>query len=119
MKKYILLFVILYGFSSVLYSCAPLRKPLDNRSGFSKYLEETESYIRKEDWKNALNSLGNANKAWKQLKPILQLDIDHDYVNVIESNFILLKGYIETQEKPDSLAIILLIQDAWENIGSM
>jgi hypothetical protein len=103
----------------MLYSCAPLRKPLDRRSEFSKHLKATEDYIRKEDWTNAENSLKQAQKSWHKVKPILQLDIDHDYVNDIENNFDLLKAYVETKEKPDALAIIYLIQNNWSNIDAM
>jgi hypothetical protein len=49
----------------------------------------------------------------------MQIDIDHDYVNNIENNFVLLKAYIESQEKTHSLATILLIQEDWKNIGEM
>ena len=100
-------------------SCGLLRKPLDNRSGFSKHLKQTENYIRNEDWGNAKSSLEYSEKTWKQIKPILQVDIDHDYVNDIEKDFIKLEGYIDTKEKPDSLTSILLIQDTWKNIGSL
>lgn len=46
------------------------------------------------------------------------VDIDHDYVNSIEDDFIKLEGYIDTNEKVDLLASILLVQDTWKNIGS-
>lgn len=119
MKKTAALFIMLYVFLSILCSCEPIRKPLDSRTGFSKCLKETENYIRNEDWQNAMDSLENANKAWKRLKPIIQVDVDHDYINVIETNFTLLKAYIETREKSDSLGLILIIQQDWKNIGSM
>lgn len=100
-------------------SCGLIREPLDNKSGFSKYLKDTEGNIRQEEWNKADQSLRNSQKAWKSLKPIMQIDIDHDYINDIENNFALLKGYIETQEKAQSLATIFLIQKNWENIGEM
>lgn len=118
MKKHVFLFIALGIFLS-LCACEPIRKPIDNRIGFSKYLKETEKSIRNEDWQNAQNSLDNANRAWRSIKPILQIDIDHDYVNDIENNFTQLKAYIETKEKPDSLSLILLIQQDWETIGEM
>ena len=72
-----------------------------------------------EEWKNAKTSLENNIKTWKELKPLFQIDIDHDYINDIEENFTKLKGYIDTKEKADSLATILLIRDTWKNIGSL
>lgn len=116
MRKFIILVTLILF---ILCACDPIRRPIDNKTGFSKYLKETENYIRIEDWQNAQNSMENANNIWKKLKPVLQLDIDHDYVNIIESNFVLLRAYIETKEKSDSLAMILLIQEDWKNIGSM
>jgi hypothetical protein len=83
------------------------------------HLRATETKIRSEDWEGALNSLMDSKTTWKRIKPYLQLDIDHDYINDIEANFTLLGGYIETREKSHSLALILLIQDTWGNIGSM
>lgn len=102
-----------------LCGCAPLRRPIDSRFGFSAGLKVTETNIRNEDWDRALSSLDDSLATWKRIKPYLQLDIDHDYINDIEACFVLLKGYLESGEKSHSLALILLIQDIWENIGSM
>ncbi|MDD4238431.1 MAG: DUF4363 family protein [Desulfotomaculaceae bacterium] len=119
MKKLAVIYLILVILIMGLSSCAPLRKPLDDRTNYSKYLFDTEIFIRQEDWTNALNSMEKSQKAWNKLKPLLQVDIDHDYVNDIDNNFTLLKGYIETEEKSDSLATILLLQKIWDNIGEM
>jgi len=100
-------------------SCALATKPIDNRTGFSNHLKLTEDNIRNEDWEKARVSLEDSKKIWKKVKPLLQVDIDHDYINAIEDDFTKLIGYIETKEKPDSLATILLIQETWENIGSL
>lgn len=100
-----------------LCSCTVFKNPIDKNSNFSSSLEETENYIRNEDWVHAKSSLIASDKNWKKIKPWLQIDIDHDYVNDIEDNMIRLRAYINTQEKPDSLAAILLIKETWENIG--
>lgn len=118
MKKFVL-FLLLLGCTITFSSCALFRQPLDKTSGFSNYLKETERHIRKDDWHGAAISLQKATKAWKRIKPYLQIDIDHDYVNDIEGDFIRLRGNIETKEKPNSLSLILLLQDNWRNIGSM
>lgn len=103
----------------ILCSCAPLRRPIDARSGFSVSLKNTEENLRSGDWKAARISLSESIEVWERIKPYLQLDIDHDYINEIERNFILLEAYIETEEKPHCLALIILIRNTWENIGSM
>ncbi|MFY9174957.1 MAG: DUF4363 family protein [Peptococcia bacterium] len=102
-----------------LAACAPLRKPLEKRTSFSQMLQETEDLIRQEDWTQAIMSLEQALETWSRIKPILQIDIDHDYVNEIEDKFTLLEGYLETQDKSDSLANILLLRKNWEKIGEM
>ncbi len=111
---YILLTVFL---SFLICSCTLFQEPLDNRTGFSRLLLNTEDHIRKEDWQNAQLGLEDSKKAWEKLKPLLQLDIDHDYINTIEDDFVRLGAYIETKEKADSLSTILLIRESWENIG--
>jgi len=118
LKKYIAI-ALIFLLSINLWGCALIKKPIDDRTNFSKYLKETEEYLRNEDWEKALASMEKSQEAWSKVKPILQIDIDHDYVNDIENNFTLLKGYIETKEKPASLATILLIQNNWKNIGEM
>ncbi len=119
MKKYLLLPAILLSCSIIACSCALFRGQLDKMSGFSNYLQATEDHIRTEAWDEAGISLAKAMKAWEQVKPYLQIDIDHDYVNDIETDFLRLRGNIETEAKPDSLALILVLQDHWRNIGSM
>ena len=119
MKKLGLLLLIILWCAVTVSSCAFFRGQLDRMSGFSNYLEETERYIRNEQWQKAAVSLDKATKAWYRIKPYLQVDIDHDYVNDIEADFIRLRGNIETGEKPNSLALVLLIRNNWRNIGSM
>jgi len=116
-KLFLLIFLLVCVL--VLGSCALFKETLDKKSGFSQYLKETETSIRQEEWIKANQSLQLSQKAWKKIKPIMQIDIDHDYVNDIENNFVILKAYIENQEEGQSLAIILLIQKNWESIGEM
>jgi len=118
MKKNIFAAVLMSLFI-LICSCAPLRKPLDKRSGFSESLAAMESYIRKSDWNNARAGLADVQKSWHEIKPFLQIDIDHDYVNDIESNIEKLKAYLESGEKADSLASVLLIKKSWEEIDQM
>jgi hypothetical protein len=118
MKKtfYLILIAVVLLFTC---SCALLQKPIDNRTGFSNHLKQTENNIRSEEWEKAKSSLDECIKAWKKVKPLLQIDIDHDYVNSMEEDFIKLDGYIDCKEKADSLATILLVEDTWKNIGSL
>jgi uncharacterized protein YxeA len=119
MIKKILYIVLITGILTNTCSCAFFKKPIDKRTGFSNYLKQTEKYIQKEEWEKAKLSLEDSKKSCKQLKPLLQVDIDHDYVNIIEEYFVKLDGYVEVQEKGNSLATILLVEDAWDNIGSL
>lgn len=100
-------------------SCSLLAKPLDERTGFSQYLRQTEINIRNDNWKNAAVNLETAKKSWKSIKPLLQLDIDHDYIKSIEDGFEQLDAYIFTKNKANALASILLLQNTWRNIGSL
>lgn len=100
-------------------SCGIINKPVDKKTGFSDYLKQTELNIRRENWIEAKTSISEAQKVWKKVKPILQIDIDHDYINNMEDDFIKLNAYIDTKEKADSLATIMLIKDTWDNIGSL
>jgi hypothetical protein len=86
---------------------------------FSEQLSQLENAVRNKDWKQADENLELTKKVWKKLKPLLQVDIDHDYVNEIEENFAKLEAYIETKEQPDALAHLLLIQETWEDIESL
>jgi hypothetical protein len=119
MKRAMIFLVSLSIILPLLCTCAPIKRPLDKRIGFSKQLKDIETHIEKEEWPEAQDSLKKTLNTWKGVKPILQLDIDHDYVNEIENNFAILSGYIKTREKADSMATILLIQDIWRKIGSM
>ncbi|MDD4169967.1 MAG: DUF4363 family protein [Desulfotomaculaceae bacterium] len=119
MLKKVLYILLIAGILTNTCSCALLQKPIDKRTGFSSFLRQTENFIRNEDWEKAKVSLEDSKKSWKQLKPLLQVDIDHDYVNNIEESFTKLDGYIDTREKGNSLATILLIKNEWDNIGSL
>ena len=109
MIKKILFIILIICFVINICSCTLLQKPIGNRTGFTNHLNETEKSIRSEDWEKAKVSLDESKKAWKKVKPLLQIDIDHDYVNRIEEDFIKLDGYIDTKEKANSLSTIFLV----------
>jgi hypothetical protein len=115
----IVLPILLVGTVLLTASCALLTKPLDNRTGFSNYLIQVETGIRNENWSNAETNLKDAKKAWKKIKPLMQVDIDHDYVKSIEDGFEQLDAYLYTKDKSNALASILLIKSTWRNIGSL
>ena len=119
MIKKVLYIILIVGILTNICSCALLQKPIDKRTGFSNHLKQTENNIRSEDWEKAKTSLEQSKNTWEKVKPLLQIDIDHDYVNNIEEDFVKLHGYIDTKEKANSLATILLVENTWENIGSL
>ena len=112
-------FMMCAGILTNTCSCALLQKPIDNRTGFSSHLKKQKNLFRSENWEKAKISLDDSRKTWEKIKPLLQIDIDHDYVNNIEESFVKLDGYIDAGEKGNSLATILVIQNEWDNIGSL
>jgi len=119
MKKRILFIIITLAVFTSICSCGIINKPVDKKTGFSDFLKQTELSIRKENWSEAKKSISEAEKVWKKVKPILQIDIDHDYINNIEDDFVKLNAFIDTKEKGNSLATVMLIKDTWDNIGSL
>ena len=87
-------------FNKYMFLCTS-SKPIDNRTGFSSHLKETEKFIWSENWERQKLVL-MIQENLKQLKPMLQIDIDHDYVNNIEESFVKLDGYIDAGEKGNS-----------------
>ncbi len=114
-KVFILFVIVIFTFNIV--SCTLFKKTIDSKTGLINLLQQTEASILNDAWHDAKIHLHDSEKIWKKVKPWLQLDMDHDYVKDIEDNFTRLKAYIDTEEKPDSLATILLIMDTWENIS--
>lgn len=116
--KPIMVAIVLIGSLILLCSCTLLTKQLDDRTGFSMHLAQVENRIRQEEWQQAKTGLEDAKNIWEKLKPIMQVDIDHDYVKEIEDGFVKLGGYIDAQDKSQSLASILLLEDTWKNVDS-
>lgn len=112
-------FTLLVAVLAALCSCTLAVKPLDRSSHFSERLLQLESSIRSENWEQAGESLEAAKKAWKSLKPWLQIDIDHDYVHEIEENLAKIEAFIDTEEKPDALANLLMLKETWEDMESL
>jgi Domain of unknown function (DUF4363) len=119
MKKQAALFTVIATAIIALCSCTLLVKPIDTNMHFSEQLLKLESAIRSENWEQADESLEVANKTWKRLKPWIQVEIDHDYVHESEENLSKLGAFIDTEEQPDALAHILLIEETWEDIESL
>lgn len=119
MKRKLLFFILIGTVLFALSSCSIFHGVIDSRTGFSDKLEKTEAYIRDNNWEKASLSLSDSKKAWDRLKPLLQVDIDHDYINQLEESLVLLEGYIDTCSQVDSLSTILLVEDTWRHIGSL
>lgn len=117
--KGILFIIFLSGTLVISSSCTLLTKSLDTRTGFSTHLALVEQNIRDENWHQAKTSLEDSKKAWKKLKPLMQVDVDHDYIKDIEEGFVKLDGYLDTKDKSNSLVSILLLKSTWENIDSL
>lgn len=111
--------VLLCGIIATTSACTLLTKPLDSRTGLSDHLAQLESDIRQENWQQAKTNLDESQRAWKKIKPLLQIDIDHDYIKDIEEDFTKLSGYLDTQDSADSLVTILLLRNTWENIDNL
>lgn len=99
-------------------SCTLLTKTIDSKTKFSENLRKTETHIRNDEWSDAEATISVLDKTWKKVKPLLQVDIDHDYVYNIEENLVKLQGFTETKSKDNSLSTVLLLKDTWRNIGS-
>ena len=119
MIKRAILFTLIATVLTASCSCTLLVKPLGKNAHFSEQLSQLESSIRNKDWDQADENYEVAEKAWKKMKPLVQVDIDHDYVHEIEENFAKLKEYIDTEEQPDALASLLLIKETWGDIESL
>ncbi|MGE5527988.1 MAG: DUF4363 family protein [Patescibacteria group bacterium] len=100
-------------------SCSFFRGAADRRAGFSKFLRAVKTHVRDGDWAAAEASLDKTRRAWIKIKPLVQVDIDHDYVNQIQDELAVLQGNVEGRSKPDALAGILLIEEIWDDLGSM
>lgn len=120
MKKRSYVFLLLIPIISVmLSSCTLFAVRIDRKTGFTESLSGVENHIRADNWDQALSNRDEAFEIWHRIKPLLQIDVDHDYVNLIEDYFIMLRAYLETRDKSQALAMLLLIKDTWENIGVM
>ncbi|HPU41588.1 MAG TPA: hypothetical protein PKY26_04175 [Acetivibrio clariflavus] len=62
MTKKIIYIVMILGILINISSCALFHKPIDERTGFSGYLKQTEEYIKSEDWEKAKLSLEDSKK---------------------------------------------------------
>ena len=114
-----IVFLLMLSFICLQCSCTFLKKTIYNKIGFSENLEHLENSINNNNWNDAEVKLKASMNSWTKIKPLLQIDIDHDYVNDIEKYFIRLTAYIKTQSKPDSLACVMLIKGLWEDIGKL
>ncbi|HHV98924.1 MAG TPA: DUF4363 family protein [Clostridiaceae bacterium] len=111
--------ILIISITTLTCSCSLLSESLGRHTGFSESLKQLEENIRSEDWDKAETSLKDSKKAWKKLKPLLQIDIDHDFVYDMEKGLTELEAYIDTKQKPDSLSTVLLIKDIWQKIGTL
>lgn len=119
MKKQSALIILIVTVLTITSACTLLTKPIDKSIHFSEQLSKLEGAIRNENWEQADSNLEAAKKAWKRLKPWIQIDIDHDYVHEIEENLAKLEAYVDTEEQADALANMLLIKETWEDIESL
>ena len=114
-KKFFTLILFLY---LLMTGCTLFKKPLDKKTGFSAELNALDSHVAADSWEEAEGSLILCLEKWKKVKPWMQLELDHDVINDIETRLTELTAYLETEEKPAALSNIRAIRNTWEDIGS-
>lgn len=116
MKKsvYIITPLLIFG----LAACTLFKGPADKKTGFSESLEALERAILDESYEKAGEYLTVSREKWKKVKPFMQIEVVHDIVNDIESEFEALSAYIETGNKSQALASIRIIINMWSDIGT-
>ena len=102
-----------------LSSCAFFQGSIDKNYGFSKSLLDTINFIENSDWEGAKESLKSAQNAWGKIKPIIQTDVDHNYVFSIEERFEKIDFFVGEKEKQKAILQIRLLLKDWENIGNI
>jgi len=98
--------------------CTLFKNPVDKRTGFSESLSAVEEAVTGENYDDAAEKLAVSMKKWERIKPFMQIEVDHDIVNDIESEFTALSAYIETRNKSLALASIRIIINMWSEIGT-
>jgi len=116
MKKTLLLIVALI--LMITTGCTVFKRTLDKKLGFTQELETVDRYIGEESWDKAGESMTNCTTKWYKIKPWMQLELDHDVINEIESRLTELSAYLETEDKSSALAGIRVIINYWKDIGS-
>lgn len=116
MKRAVLSVIPLLLF--VISGCTLFKGPADKRTGFSESLSALEKAIAEENYDIAMESLRITAEKWEKVKPFMQIEVDHDIVNDIETELTALSAYIETENKSQSLASIRIIINMWSDIGS-
>lgn len=109
----------LISISVMFSSCTLFAGRIDQKTGFTEHLSALETHIRGDDWDQAMSEREESLRIWHRIKPLMQIDADHDYVNLIEDYFVMLQAYLETQDKAEALSMILLIRSTWENMSVM
>jgi len=115
LKKTVILVPILV---IAVTGCTLLKGPADRKTGFSDSLAVLEKAIAEENYGTAYEYLEITKEKWKKVKPFMQIEVDHDIVNDIESELSALSAYIETGNKSMALASIRVIIDMWSDIGT-
>lgn len=116
LKKTLYIILVLLVFTTA--GCTLFKEPLDKKTGFSESLSVLEKEINDENYNNASESLLISIEKWERVKPFMQVEVDHDIVNDIESELTALSAYIETENKSLALASVRIIINMWSDIGT-
>ena len=71
--------------------------------GFSESLSDLEKAIIEENFDKANEKFTISMEIWEKVKPFMQIEVDHDIVNDIESEFAALSAYIYSSHAFDRL----------------
>lgn len=116
MKKLLFMISLLFMFASS--GCSLFKNIADRKTGFSNEMAYLEGCIYTEQWDAAAGAFNRCAEKWKKIKPWMQLEIDHDVVNEIDTRFTEVTAYMDTKEKSMSLAGVRVIINIWSDIGS-
>lgn len=120
MKKFVAVTipVALIAFFILIMISAPfLKKSFGENDNVPAIIEEIKNGVNNGNWTDARESTDELEDAWNIVIGRVQFSVERDELKEIKTSLARMKGYIEANDRPGSLAELEAVKEHWTDLG--
>lgn len=104
-------------FVLIMLSGTYMKKPRSESENIDKFINNTISYVKSEEWNKASKEADKLELAWNKVLKRVQFSSELDQINYLSESISKAKGGIDAKDRGISLSNLIVFYEKWRTIG--